>query len=253
MLGAGAVAKSKPDGYTILLVTNSAIAVTPVLYKAPLFDPMADFVPLSMVSGSPFFLATSPRSPIHSVADLIRIAKAKPKQQSFSTAGVGSTAHIFMELLMKQAEIELVHIPYGGTAQAMNDVIAGHVDMTFSDPGVAVDMRRSDLVRLVGISTKARHPAAADVPSISESGLTEYDALAWIAIVAPAKTPQDIIRKLHAELGQIIGSREFVEFQENNGSVRINIPTMEGMQKFFKSEIATWGQVLRSAGLAGVQ
>jgi tripartite-type tricarboxylate transporter receptor subunit TctC len=253
MLGASAVAKAKPDGYTILLVTNSAIAVTPVLYKNPLFDPLADFVPLSIVSGSPFFLATNPKSPINSAADLIRIAKEKPKQLSFSTAGVGSTAHIFMELLMKRAGIELIHVPYGGTARAINDVVAGHVDVTFSDPGVAVDMWKSGLVKLVGISTKTRHPAVADVPSISESGLPDYDALAWIAIVAPAKTPGDIVQKLHWELAQIVGSKEFVEFQVSNGSVTVNIPTLEGMQSFFKSEIATWGQILRSAGLAGIQ
>jgi tripartite-type tricarboxylate transporter receptor subunit TctC len=253
MLGAAAVAKAKPDGYTILLVTNSAIAVTPVLYKTPLFDPMADFVPISMVSGSPFFLATNPKSPIHSVADLIRIAKERPKQLSFSTSGAGSTAHVFMELLMRHAGIELVHIPYGGTAQAMNDVIAGHVDMTFSDPQVAVDMRKSGRVRLIGISTKTRHPAAADVPSIAEGGLAAYDALAWIAIVAPARTPGDIVRKLHIELGQIIDSKEFAEFRENNASVPMNIPTVEGMQSFFKTEIATWGQILRGAGLAGIQ
>jgi tripartite-type tricarboxylate transporter receptor subunit TctC len=253
MLGASAVAKATPDGYTILAVTNSAIAVTPILYKTPLFDPIRDFAPLSMVSGSPFFLAVNPKSPINSASDLIRIAKDRPKALSFSTAGLGSTAHIFMELFIKKAGIELIHVPYGGTAPAVNDVVAGHVDMTFADPTVSIDMKKSGYLKLVGISTKERHPAAPDIPTIAESGLPGYGALAWVAIVAPAHTPTDIAEKLHAEIDQVVSAPEFREFLEKNGSIVLKTQSMDGLRDFFKSEVASWGQILRDASLAGTQ
>jgi tripartite-type tricarboxylate transporter receptor subunit TctC len=206
-----------------------------------------------MVSGSPFFLAAHPALPIHSAADLISLAKQKPKQLTFSSAGPGSTAHIFMELFMKEAGIELVHIPYGGTAPALNDVIAGHVDITFLDPAIGVQMSRSKEIRLLGISTKARSPALPDLPSISETGLPQYDAFAWVAIVAPKGTPPEIVEKLHFDLGEIVKSADFRRFLETNGSVVLDVPTVDGIRGFFTAEMDKWGGVLRDIGLVGVQ
>ena len=253
MLGASAVAKAAADGYTILLVTNSTIAVTPILYKVPLIDPLRDFVPLAMVSGSPFFLVLSPKLPAGSVRDLINLAKEKPKQLTYSSAGVGSTAHIFMELFMKMAGIEMIHVPYKGSAQAISDVMAGHVDMTFTDPTVAITTLKSGLAKFVGISTKTRHPAAPDIPPIAESGLPNYDALAWVAMVASAHTPDDVLRKLRIELAEIIKSTDFKDHLAKNGSTVLDITSPDGMTEYFKSEVATWGNILRDAGLAGTQ
>jgi tripartite-type tricarboxylate transporter receptor subunit TctC len=253
MLGASAVAKSPPDGYTLLLVTNSTIAVTPILYKVPLIDPLQDFVPLVMVSGSPFFLVANRKLPADSVGDLIRLAKQRPKQLTYSSAGIGSTAHTFMELFMRLAQVELIHVPYKGSAQAINDVMAGHVDMTFTDPTVAIATLKSDHVKFVGISTKARHPAASEVPPISETGLPGYDALAWVAMVAPAQTPQDVVRKLRAEFTEIVQSPEFKEHLAKNGSVVLEQAGAGGVSEFFKSEVRTWGAALKDAGLAGTQ
>lgn len=253
MLGASAVAKAAPDGYTLLDVTNSAIAVTPVLYKNSPYDPMRDFTPLAMVSGSPFFLAVNPRLPIKTASDLIALAKAKPKELTYSSAGVGSTAHIFMELFMKQAGIQLIHVPYGGSAPALNDVIAGNVDMTFTDPTLGVQMANSGQVRLIGISTKTRSPSAPNVPPISETGLPGYDALAWVAIVGPSGMPPEIVKKLNSELEEVIQSDDFKKFLETNGSVVLDISTVEATREFFATEISKWGDLLRSIGLTGVQ
>lgn len=253
MLGASAVAKSPPDGYTILLVTNSTIAVTPILYKAPLIDPLKDFVPLAIVSGSPFFLLVNSKLPVKTAADLIQLAKQRPKQLTYSSAGIGSTAHTFMELFMKMAKIELIHVPYKGSAQAINDVLAGHVDMTFTDPTVAIATLKSDQVRFVGISTKTRHPAAPDLPPLSETGLPGYDALAWVAMVAPAHTPPDVVQKLRTEFTEIVRSAEFKEHLAKNGSVVLELPGADGITEFFKSEVRTWGGILKDAGLAGTQ
>lgn len=253
MLAAGAVAKANPDGYTILLVTNSTIAVLPVLYKAPLFDPLRDFVPLAMVSGSPFFLVLSPKLQAESVGDLVRLAKERPNQLSYSSAGVGSTGHIFMELFRKIAGIELIHVPYKGSGQAMSDVIAGHVDMTLMDPTVAIGTLKSGTARVIGISTKTRHPAAPNVPPIAELGFPDYDVLAWVAMVAPAKTPENAVRRLRVELGEIVRSGEFKDHLANYGSTVLDIPAPEGVTKYFNSEVATWGKIIRDAGLAGTQ
>jgi tripartite-type tricarboxylate transporter receptor subunit TctC len=253
MLGASAVAKSSADGYTILLATNSTIAVTPILYKASLIDPLRDFVPLAMVSGSPFFLVANPSLQVKTARELIASAKQKPKKLTYSSAGIGSTAHIFMELFMNLSGVEMTHVPYKGSAQAINDVMAGHVDVTFTDPAVAISALRSDLIKFVGISTKARHPAAPDVPPISETGLPGYDALAWIAMVAPAQTPPPILQKLRVELTSIVQSSEFEEHLAKNGSTVLEVQSPEATTQFFTSEIATWGKILRNAGLAGTQ
>lgn len=253
MLGASYVAKSAPDGYTVLLVTNSTIAVTPILYKVPLIDPLRDLTPLAMVSGSPFFLLVNAKLPVKSAGELIELAKQRPKQLTYSSAGIGSTAHTFMELFMKMAGIELVHVPYKGSAQAISDVMAGHVDMTFTDPTVAIATLKSDLTRFLGISTKARHPAAPNVPPISETGLPGYDALAWVAMVAPAQTPPDALKKLRTEFTEIVRSPEFKDHLAKNGSTIVDIQGADAVESFFKSEVRTWGGVLKEAGLAGTQ
>jgi tripartite-type tricarboxylate transporter receptor subunit TctC len=253
MLGAGHVAKATPDGHTILLATNSAIAVAPILYKAPLFNSMNDFVPLSMVSGSPMFLAVNPKGPVQSVKDLIAFAKKKPKQLSFSTSGPGSTAHIFMELFMQKAGVELLHVPYPGSASGLNDVIAGHVHMSFTDPNLAVEMSKSGLVRLIGISTSVRHPAIPDVPTISEAGVSDFNSLAWVAMVAPAQTPSDIVQTLHREISEIVNGAEFKGYLEKNGSIVMNFRTTDAISGFFRSEIEFWGDIVRKAGIAGSQ
>lgn len=253
MLGASYVAKASPDGYTIGLVTNSTIAVLPILYKVSLIDPMRDFVPLAMVSGSPFFLVLRPKLQAESIRDLVRLAKEKPNQLSYSSAGIGSTAHIFMELFMKTAGVRLIHVPYKSSAQAINDIIGGHVDTTFIDPTVAITTLKSDAAKVVGISTRTRHPAAPNVPPIAEEGFPDYDALAWVAMVAPAKTPENILRKLRVELAEIVSSTEFKNHLANYGSTVLEIPAPEGITKYFQSEILTWGKILRDAGLAGTQ
>jgi tripartite-type tricarboxylate transporter receptor subunit TctC len=158
-----------------------------------------------------------------------------------------------MELLIRKAGIELIHVPYGGTAPAVNDVVAGHVDMTFADPTVGIDMKKSGYLKLIGISTKERHPAAPDVPTIAESGLPGYDALAWVAIVAPARTPTEIAEKLHTQIDLVVNASEFRDFLQNNGSIVLRNQSRDAIRDFFKSEVASWGQILRDASLAGTQ
>jgi tripartite-type tricarboxylate transporter receptor subunit TctC len=144
-------------------------------------------------------------------------------------------------------------VPYPGSAAGLNDVIAGHVHMSFTDPNLAVDMSKSGLVKLIGISTSKRHPAAPDVPTISEAGVADFNSLAWVAMVAPAKTPAAIVEKLHREIGDFVNGDEFREYLEKNGSVVLDLPTTNEISQFFRSEIALWGDILRKGGLAASQ
>jgi tripartite-type tricarboxylate transporter receptor subunit TctC len=155
-----------------------------------------------------------------------------------------------MELFMKQAGIQLLHIPYGGSGPGINAVIAGHVDLIFSD-SIALELAKSGKVRLLGISTKTRHPAVPDVPTVAEAGLPSFSAVAWIAVVAPAKTPADVVEKLHAEIGEVVRSPDFQEFLARTGSNQLDIPTIKGMRDFFKSEITTWGGYSSKCGTRG--
>ena len=245
------VAKAKPDGTTLLFATNSAICFTPILYKEPMYDPMRDFTPLVMLASNPFVLVVNAALPIQSVADLIRLAKQKPKQLRYASFGMG-TSHTFMELFMKEAGIELIHVPStGSAANVLDDISAGNVHMSFVDPKVTVE-REFRGVRYLGLSTTTRHPAVPDVPTIAESGLPSYDANSWVSLVAPARTPPEIADKLRAALRDIVASAEFNKYLAANGFVALDMPTLDGMTGFFKSEIAKWGAVLLSAGLVGV-
>lgn len=256
MPGAGSVratmevARAKPDGCNLLFASKSAICFTPILYKESMYDPMRDFTPLVMLASNPFILAVNARLPIRSVSDLIRLAKEKPKQLSYASFGVG-TSHIFMELFMKEAGIELIHIPYtGSAAEVLDDVSAGSVHMAFVNSKVTVE-RAFRGVRYIGLSTTTRHPAVHDT-TIGESGLPSYDGNSWVSLVAPARTPLGIAERLRASLREIVASVEFKRYLATNGFVALDIPTVGEMKTFFESEIAKWGDVLDSAGLVGV-
>jgi tripartite-type tricarboxylate transporter receptor subunit TctC len=247
-----AVARAKPDGYTLLFATNSAICFSPILYREPMYDPLQDFTPLVMLASNPFVLAVHAGLAVHSVSDLIRLAREKPRQLSYASFGMG-TSNIFMELLKKEAGIELTHVPYpGSAAQVLDDVSAGAVHAAFVDPKVTVE-RKFERVRYIGLSTTTRHPAVPDIPTIAESGLPSYDANSWVSIVAPARTPAKIAEKLRAAFRQIVASAEFKQYLATNGFAVLDIPTIDEMNAFFRSEIIKWRNLLHSAGLVGVK
>lgn len=252
MLATNQVAKANPDGYTLLAVTNSAICAIPVLYKKVEYDPLRDFVGLSMISTSAFVLAVAPNGPIQSVPDLIQRAKAAPTKLNFATSGVGSSAHVLMEMLMQQAQIEMTAIPYPTISQGLNDVVAGRVDIAFGDSS-AVPLAKSGLLKLLAVSTKNRFPPLADIPPVAEQGVPTYDVTVWVAMVAPSKTPAAVVQKLHTELRQVVSSARYKEFQRTAGLDNIIFATPAEMHEFFKSEVDKWGKVLRQANLVGIQ
>jgi tripartite-type tricarboxylate transporter receptor subunit TctC len=251
--GAGFVARANPDGYTLLMAPSPTMAVAITIYKNLSYDPVADFVPLALIAQTPFVLVVNPSLPVHSVAELIKLAKEEPGQLSFGSAGPGTPHHLYAELFKSMTGIEMGHVPYRGSLPLLNDVVAGHIPLSFIDFGPSVGMLRAGKVRPLGVTTKTRLAQFPDIPSIAEAGVPGFDAASWQMIVAPARTPRPIVDKLHRELMSIVALPEFKSQIIGGGMLPMDNPSVEGLQDFVKSEIVRWGAVVRRAGLAGTE
>jgi tripartite-type tricarboxylate transporter receptor subunit TctC len=248
--GASFVARANPDGYTLLMAPSPTMAVAVTIYKNLAYDPAADFIPLALVAQTPFVLVVNPSLPVHSVAELIKLAKEKPGHLSFGSAGAGTPHQIYAELFKSMTGIEMAHVPYRGSLPLLNDVVAGHIPLTFIDFGPSVGMLQAGKVRPLGISTKIRLAQFPDIPPIADA-VPGFEAASWQMIVAPARTPQPIVDKLHAELMNVVAAPEFKNQIVNGGMLPMENPSVEGLHDFVKSEIVRWGAVVQRAGLAG--
>ncbi|HWF95580.1 MAG TPA: tripartite tricarboxylate transporter substrate binding protein [Xanthobacteraceae bacterium] len=251
--GAGFVARANPDGYTLLMAPSPTLAVAITIYKNLAYDPVADFVPLALIAQTPFVLIVNPALPVHSVAELIALAKDKPGQLSFGSAGPGTPHHLYAELFKSMTGIEMSHVPYRGSLPLLNDVVAGHIPLAFIDFGPSIGMLRAGKVRPLGISTMTRLALFPDIPPIAEAGVPGFDAASWQMIVAPAKTPRPIVDKLHRELMDVVALPEFKNQIIGGGMLPMDNPSVEGLQHFIKAEIVRWGAVVRRAGLEGTE
>ena len=200
ILAATHVQKAPADGHTLLMAPAPTMAVNPALYKELPYEPLRDFVPLALLSGSPFVLMVNPAVPAQSVQELIAHARANPDKLSFASAGPGVPHHLFAELFMSMTGIRMSHVPYKGSLPAITDLAAGHIPLMFSDLGPAAGLIAAGKVRPLGISTAERHPNYPDIAPISESGVPEFKVMSWQMIVAPAKTPRPVVEALHKEI-----------------------------------------------------
>ncbi len=248
--GTASVARTAPDGYTLLVATSTPLAINATIHKKLPYDPVEDFVPVALIANSPFTLIVNPSLPVKSVPDLIKLAKEKPGQLSYASAGPGSPHHLFFELLKAMTGIEATHVPYRGNVPAITDVVAGHVPAMFSDPS-GLPIIRDGKVRALGASSAARLLQAPDIPTIAEQGLSGFDAAAWIMVVAPAKTPADIVNRLHEELKTIAEMRDVREQIVENGQTPTTTPPVAKLRNYVQSEIVRWGKVVQKAGIAG--
>src|SRR4029450_12812279 len=200
VIGALSVARAAPDGYTILMAPSPVMAINVALHKKLPYDPAVDFVPVALVVATPYVLVVAPSLPVQSVADLIELAKAKPGQLSFASAGLGTPHHLFAQLFKGMTGVEMTHVPYRGSVPALTDVAAGHVQLMFCDIPPALGLINEGKVRALGVSTKERVAALPDLASLAEQGLADFDAASWQMVAAPAATPKDIVERLHAEM-----------------------------------------------------
>jgi tripartite-type tricarboxylate transporter receptor subunit TctC len=251
VIAASSVAKATPDGYTLFMGASTQLAIQVTLHKTLPYDPAADFAPVALVASVPFVLIVNPSLPVHSVTDLIRLAKEKPGQLSFGSSGVGGPPHLFTELLKTMTGIEMTHIPYKGTAQAMTDVIAGHVPIIFSDLAPAIPQLKAGRLRALGISSAVRFAGMPDIPPLAEAGVPGFDAVSWLALVAPAATPPEVVDKLHATVKQIMAEPAVQQRFVDLGNIPLVSPPPAELRRYVKSEIVRWGKVVQQAGLAG--
>jgi tripartite-type tricarboxylate transporter receptor subunit TctC len=246
-IAADQVAKAKPDGYTLLLGSVSNIAMAPSQYKGLPFDPVKDFSPVALLAAAPNILVVNPAFPVHSVKDLIALAKKKPGQISYASAGNGTSNHLTVELLKSLADIDLVHVPYKGDSAGILDVIGGRVPMMFPTLPVALPHIKSGKLRAVAVSSATRTSLAPGVPTVAESGgLPDFEVSVWVGILAPANTPKDIVDRLSQELTRIVQTPEVREKLASLGAA----PDPRDATQFgayIKSETAKWAKVATAA------
>jgi tripartite-type tricarboxylate transporter receptor subunit TctC len=246
-LGAEAAAHSAPDGYTLLLAAPS-LAISPSLYKKLPYDPVRDLAPISLVATVPNVMITHPSVPAKTLREFIALAKTRPGELNFGSGGSGTSNHLGGELLNIVAGVKLVHIPYKGVNLAMNDVMAGNVQLVVIGIPAAAPQIKGGKLRALAVIAPQRSPALPDVPTVAEEGLADFDVTTWYGLLAPAETPRPIIARLNSELVQSMQAPDLKERLAGMGTEPLT-STPEEFGAYLNREIAKWGDVVRKAGL----
>jgi len=247
MIGADQVAKSPPDGYTLLLTAELTLVIVPHLYEKIPYDPLRDFAPVVALVSATQALVANPSLPVKTVKDLVALAKAKPGQLTYGSFGNGSTGHLNMEVLQAMTGARFNHIPYNGAGPAMNDVIGGHIDFMLAALSIVKGNVQAGKLRMIGVGSNHRSSEFPDVPTISESGAPGFEAKSWFGLVAPAGTPPDVIRKINQDVTKVISDRAFAEkylAAQGLGSIT---GTPEQFAAFIRAETVRWGKVVKDA------
>ena len=249
-IGANVVAKAEPDGYTLLLASVSNLAMAPSLYKDLPYDPIKDFSPVALVAASPNILVVPNDSPIHSVADLIALAKKQPGSINYASAGIGTSNHLTVEFLKTTAGIDLVHVPYRGDTPGITDVLAGRIQMMFPTLPVALPHIKAGKLRAVAVSSSKRSELVPDVPTVAESGnLPDFAVSVWVGIMAPAKTSPEIVNKLSAEIGKALASSTVRKQLLAQGTEPAASTDAKFFEQYLAAEVKKWSDVAKAAGV----
>lgn len=246
-IGSDSVAKAPPDGYTLLLAGVGTNAINQTLYRNMPYDTTRDFAPVTLLATGPNVLVAHPDFPGKTVGDVIAIAKAEAGKLAHGSNGNGSSGHLAMEMLKQAAGIQMVHIPYKGGGPAMADLMGGQIPLLFTNQDAALANVRAGKIRAIAVASAERNPAFPDIPTVAESGLPGFAAVSWFGLVAPAKTPPDIIKRLHAETANVLNEPAFRIKLEQVGFVVVG-NTPEQFGAFMKSEVERWGQAVKNSG-----
>ena len=247
-LGAEHVARAAPDGYTLLLATTTVIITAPALYPKLPYESPRDFAPISPVASGTYVLVVHPSVPARSVKELIALASARPGQLNFASSGPGDTNHLSAELFQIQARIKMVHVPYKGAAPGTLSVVMGETDLMFSNILPAIPPVRAGKLRPLGITSHKRSPMLAEVPTVAESGLPGYEVETLYAVLAPAGTPNDIVKRLNEEIAKALQSPDLKRRLEADGS-QVIVSSPEELEKVIVTEIRKWSKVIKQAGI----
>jgi tripartite-type tricarboxylate transporter receptor subunit TctC len=247
-IGADAVAKAAPDGYTLLLGSTSEVVQYPNVNPKVPYSPTRDFAPVSFVGTVPLILVAHPSLPVKSVKDVIALARQRPGAINFSSAGNGSTTHLAVELLVLATGIKMTHVPYKGSPPAVADLVAGNVQIGIPTMPAALQLVRAGRLRALGVSTAKRASVLPDVPTLLEAGVKGYDTALWTGVLAPAGTPGGILARLHAETVYVLGLPEVREALLKQGA-DAESSTPEQFAAYIRSELAKWAKVVKDANV----
>jgi tripartite-type tricarboxylate transporter receptor subunit TctC len=246
-LGAEEVARSEPDGYTLLMATSTTLAINKLIYKSLPYDPLTDFAPIALVATVPFALIVNPQLPVKTLSEFILYAKANPGL-AYGSAGNGSAQHLGAEMLRSAAGLNVRHVPYRGSAPAMLDLIAGHISFMVVDLQPALEPIREGKVRVLGVTTLKRVAAAPDIPTLAEGGLRGFQLVAWQGVVAPAGTSRPIVDRLAAQIGKLLADPSTDARLASMALEPLAGSTPDSFAEFIKSEIARWKDIVRNTG-----
>ena len=246
-VGAAIAAKAPPDGYTLLGGTISSHAINVSLYSSLPYDPLRDFAPITLYVSLPNMLVVHPSLPVKSVKDVIALAKAKPKQLTYASAGSGTSQHLSGELFSMMSKVELTHVPYKGSAPGLADLVGGQVLMFFDNITTSLPLAKAGKIRAIAVTTAKRSSVHPELPTIAESGLPGYDVSSWQGVFAPAATPRPIISRLNAEIVRILAMPDVRERLTGLGADPVG-NTPEQFAAYVKAEIAKWAAVVKQTG-----
>jgi tripartite-type tricarboxylate transporter receptor subunit TctC len=248
MIGTDLVAKAAPNGYTLLLGTQTVLVVAPILQRKTSFDPIKLFSAVTLIGSTPLILVTSPAVPAKSVKELLALAKAKPGELNFGSGGVGTTPHMAGELFASMAGIKIVHAAYKGEAPALTDIMGGHLHMMFSNMSASLSNIKAGKLRGLAVSSMERVAAAPEIPTVAESGVPGFEAQTWFGLLAPAGTPPEIVKRLNTDVLRALTKPDVKEKLASLGLTIVG-STPEKFSGYIKSEFTKWAKVIKDAGV----
>jgi tripartite-type tricarboxylate transporter receptor subunit TctC len=247
-LGTAQVAKSAPDGYSLVLGTTSTHVVAPSVFKQPGYDPVKDFAPISLVAVTPYLLVVNPSVPVKSLKELVELARSRPGKLNYASAGVGSTTHLSMEMLKAASKTYMLHIPYNGNGPAGTAVIGGQVEVLFGSLPAVLPHAKSDRVRALAVGTPVRSPSLPQVPTVAELGYAGFDASLWLAVMAPAGTPPSVIDRLQKEIATLVGAGDTREALSKAGAEPVTSTPAE-LAAMIRDGVAKYAEIVKIAGV----
>jgi len=247
MIGIELAAKAAPDGYSLLMAA-STLAINPVMYKKVPYDALRDFAPITQAAALPNILVAHPSLPVKNVKELVALAKARPGQLVYASAGHGTSPHLSFELFLYMTGTKMIHVPYKGTGPGAVDTVAGQVQLMMPNLLTALPHVKSGRLRALGVTSAKRSAGVPDVPTIAQAGVPGYEAIQWYGLLAPAGTPREIVTKLHGEIVKILAAPDTREKLSSDGAEPVG-STPEQFAAFIRAETDKWGKVVKAAGI----